>query len=314
MSVVLEQIFQVGFLAAIIRIATPLAFATLGEMFSERAGVLNLGIEGIMLLSAMVGFTAAYFTGSLWLGIAAAAATGALMAALHGLFTVVLGLSQHVCGIGITLFCSGLAYFFYRLIFGQQSTPPSIEGFKPFPIPLLSDIPILGPAVFSQFSLVYLAIVAVPLSAFVLYRTPWGLSVRMVGENPRAADSAGVSVMRTRMAAVILGGALMGLGGAFLTMAQFNAFTFGVVSGRGWVAIALVVFGRWDPWRSAGAALLFAFVDALQLRMQASGLGHIPYEAFLMLPFVLTIVAMALMSRNAVAPSALLKPFRREER
>lgn len=314
MSVVLEQIFQVGFLAAIIRIATPLAFATLGEMFSERAGVLNLGIEGIMLLSAMVGFTAAYFTGSLWLGIAAAAATGALMAALHGLFTVVLGLSQHVCGIGITLFSSGLAYFFYRLVFGQQATPPSIEGFKPFPIPLLSDIPILGPAVFSQFSLVYLAIVAVPLSAFVLYRTPWGLSVRMVGENPRAADSAGVSVMRTRMAAVILGGALMGLGGAFLTMAQFNAFTFGVVSGRGWVAIALVVFGRWDPWRSAGAALLFAFVDALQLRMQASGLGHIPYEAFLMLPFVLTIVAMALMSRNAVAPSALLKPFRREER
>lgn len=314
MSVVLEQIFQVGFLAAIIRIATPLALATLGEMFSERAGVLNLGIEGIMLLSAMVGFTVAYFTGSLWLGILAAAAAGALMAALHGLFTVVLGLSQHVCGIGITLFSSGLAYFFYRLIFGQQSTPPSIEGFKPVPIPLFSDIPILGPAVFSQFSLVYLAIVAIPLSAFVLYRTPWGLSVRMVGENPRAADSAGVSVMRTRMAAVILGGALMGLGGAFLTMAQFNAFTFGVVSGRGWVAIALVVFGRWDPWRSAGAALLFAFVDALQLRMQASGLGHIPYEAFLMLPFVLTIVAMALMSRNAVAPSALLKPFRREER
>lgn len=314
MSVVLEQIFQVGFLAAILRIATPLAFATLGEMFSERAGVLNLGIEGIMLLSAMVGFTAAYFTGSLWLGILAAAATGALTAALHGLFTVVLGLSQHVCGIGVTLFSSGLAYFFYRLVFGQQSTPPSIEGFKPVPIPLLSDIPILGPAVFSQFSLVYLAIVAVPLSAFVLYRTPWGLSVRMVGENPRAADSAGVSVMRTRMAAVVLGGAMMGLGGAFLTMAQFNAFTFGVVSGRGWVAIALVVFGRWDPWRSAGAALLFAFVDALQLRMQASGLGHIPYEAFLMLPFVLTIVAMALMSRNAVAPSALLKPFRREER
>lgn len=314
MSVVLEQIFQVGFLAAILRIATPLAFATLGEMFSERAGVLNLGIEGIMLLSAMVGFTAAYFTGSLWLGILAAAATGALTAALHGLFTVVLGLSQHVCGIGVTLFSSGLAYFFYRLVFGQQSTPPSIEGFKPVPIPLLSDIPILGPAVFSQFSLVYLAIVAVPLSAFVLYRTPWGLSVRMVGENPRAADSAGVSVMRTRMAAVVLGGALMGLGGAFLTMAQFNAFTFGVVSGRGWVAIALVVFGRWDPWRSAGAALLFAFVDALQLRLQASGLGHIPYEAFLMLPFVLTIVAMALMSRNAVAPSALLKPFRREER
>lgn len=314
MSAVFEQIFQVGFLAAIIRIATPLAFATLGEMFSERAGVLNLGIEGIMLLSAMTGFTAASLSGSLWLGVLAAVLTGMAMGALHALFTVALGLSQHVCGIGVTLFSSGLAYFLYRLIFGQQSVPPSIKGFQTLPIPILSDIPVLGPAVFNQFALVYMAIIAIPLAAFVLYRTPWGLSVRMVGENPRAADSAGVSVIATRFQAVILGGALMGLAGAFLTMAQFNAFTFGVVSGRGWVAIALVVFGRWDPWRSAGAALLFAFVDALQLRMQASGLGHIPYEAFLMLPFIFTIVAMAVMSRNAVAPSALLKPFRREER
>jgi len=314
MSAVLEQVFQVGFLAAIIRIATPLAFATLGEMFSERAGVLNLGIEGIMLLAAMAGFTGAYFSGSLWVGVMAAIVVGALMGGLHALFTVVLGLAQHVCGIGVTLFSSGLAYFLYRLVFGQQSVPPSIKGFQPVPIPILSDIPVLGPAVFNQFTLVYMAILAIPLAAFILYRTPWGLSVRMVGENPRAADSAGVSVMSTRFQAVVLGGALMGLAGAFLVMAQFNAFTFGVVSGRGWVAIALVVFGRWDPWRSAGAALLFAFVDALQLRLQAAGLGHIPYEAFLMLPFVLTIVAMAFMSRNAVAPSALLKPFRREER
>jgi simple sugar transport system permease protein len=246
--------------------------------------------------------------------VLAAVAVGALMGALHALFTVVLGLSQHVCGIGVTLFSSGLAYFLYRLVFGQQSVPPSIKGFQPVPIPILSDIPVLGPAIFNQFTLVYMAILAIPLATFILYRTPWGLSVRMVGENPRAADSAGVSVMATRFQAVVLGGALMGLAGAFLVMAQFNAFTFGVVSGRGWVAIALVVFGRWDPWRSAGAALLFAFVDALQLRLQAAGLGHIPYEAFLMLPFVLTIVAMAFMSRNAVAPSALLKPFRREER
>ena len=156
---------------------------------------------------------------------------------------------------------------------------------------------------------------AVPLAAFVLYRTPWGLALRMVGENPRAADSAGVSVIATRFQAVVLGGALMGLAGAFLSMAQFNAFTFGVVSGRGWVAIALVVFGRWDPWRCGrrGAAVRRSSTR-LQLRLQASGLGHIPYEVFLMLPFVLTIVAMALVSRNAVAPAALLKPFRKEER
>ncbi|MDQ0392340.1 ABC transporter permease [Labrys monachus] len=314
MSVILEQLLQVGFFAAVLRIATPLIFATLGELVSERAGVLNLGIEGIMLLSAMTGFAAAYGSGSLWVGVAAAVATGAAMAALHAVFTVALGLSQHVSGIGITLLSSGLAYFLYRLLFGQQATPATITAFRTAPIPGLSSIPVIGPILFDQFALVYLALIAVPLSAFVLYRTPWGLALRMVGENPRAADSAGVDVIARRFQAVILGGALMGLGGAFLTIAQFNAFTFGVVSGRGWVAIALVVFGRWDPWRVAGAALLFAFVDALQLRLQASGLGHIPYEAFLMLPFLLTIVAMALMSRNAVAPAALLRPFRKEER
>lgn len=314
MSAVFDQILQVGFLAAILRIATPLIFATLGEMFSERAGVLNLGIEGIMLISAMTGFSAAYFSGNLWLGIAAAMATGAALGFLHAVLTVALGLSQHVAGIGLTLFSTGLAYFLFRLIFGQQSTPPSITSFATVPIPVLSDIPVLGPVLFNQFALVYVALLAIPVSAFVLYRTPWGLSLRMVGENPRAADSAGVDVFRTRFQAVVLGGALMGVGGAFLTMAQFNAFTFGVISGRGWVAIALVVFGRWDPWRCAGAALLFAGIDALQLRLQASGLGHIPYQVFLIMPFVLTIVAMALISRNAVAPAALLKPFRREER
>jgi ABC-type uncharacterized transport system permease subunit len=314
MNAVLEQIFQVGFLAAIIRIATPLVFATLGEMFSERSGVLNLGIEGIMLLAAMTGFTAASLTGSLWLGVLAAVMTGALMGLVHAVFTVALGLSQHVCGIGVTLFSSGLAYYLYRLVFGEQSQPPAIKGFATIAIPLLSDIPVIGPAVFNQFALVYLAILAVPVAAFLIYHTPWGLALRMVGENPRAADSAGVSVMATRFQAVILGGALMGLAGVFLSTAQFSSFTFGVVSGRGWVAIALVVFGRWDPWKAAGAALLFAFIDALQLRLQASGLGHIPYEVFLMLPFVFTIVAMAVMSRNATAPSALLKPYRREER
>ena len=214
----------------------------------------------------------------------------------------------------MTLFASGLAFFLYRLIFGQPSTPPSIQGFRTVPLPLLSGIPILGPVLFDQFALVYLVLLAVPLAAFVLYRTPWGLALRMVGENPHAADSAGVSVLATRFQAVILGGALMGVAGAYLCMAQFSSFTFGVVSGRGWVCIALVVFGRWDPWRCGLAALLFAFVDALQLRLQASGLGHIPYEAFLTLPFLLTIIAMASVSRDAVAPAALLKPFRKEER
>ena len=311
---VAAQILQVGFLAAIVRIATPLILAALGELISERAGVLNLGIEGIMLISAMAGFTTASMTGNLWLGVVAAGITGGLCGALHAALTVLLGLSQHVAGIGLTLFTSGLAYFLYRLIFGEQSVPPSITGFVPIAIPGLASIPIAGPVFFNQFALVYLAMLAIPAIAFGLYRTPFGLALRMCGENPRAADAAGVNVLRTRMIAVICGGVLMGIAGAFLTMAQFNAFTFGVIAGRGWIAIALVVFGRWDPWRTALGALFFAAIDALQLRLQASGLGHIPYEVFLVLPFVFTIVAMALLSRNATAPAALLMPFRKEER
>lgn len=314
MDEIFAQIFQVGFFAALLRIATPLIFATLGEMFAERAGVLNLGIEGTMLLSAMTGFSAAYFSGSLWTGIAAAIVTGMVVGALMGLLTVTFGLSQHVSGIGVTLLCSGLAFFFYRLIFGQPSTLPNIKAFQPAPIPLLSDIPGIGPALFNQFTLVYIALLLVPLSAFLMFRTPWGLSLRTVGENPHAADSAGISVAATRYQALMLSGALMGIAGAFLSMAQFNAFTFGVISGRGWVCIALVVFGQWSPWKCAAGALLFAFIDALQLRLQAGSVIDLPYQVFLMMPFVLTIVAMALVSRSARAPAALLAPFRREER
>ena len=314
MDEILAQVFQVGFFAAMLRIATPLLFATIGELFAERSGVLNLGIEGIMLLSAMTGFSAAYFTGSLWLGIAAAMLTGALCGALMGLLTVTFGLSQHVSGLGLTLLCSGLAFFFYRVIFGQPSSPPNIEAFKTVEIPVLSAIPFVGPVVFNQYALVYMALLLIPLAAFVLYKTPWGLHLRTVGESPHAADSAGVNVAAVRYQALILSGTLMAIGGAFLSMAQFNAFTFGVISGRGWVCIALVVFGQWSPWKSAGAAFLFAFIDALQLRLQASAVIDVPYQIFLMMPFVLTIVAMALVSRNVRVPAALLVPFRKEER
>ena len=305
---------QAGFLAALIRVGAPLLIATMGEMFAERAGVLNLGIEAIMLIGAMTGFSAAYFTGELWLGILAAALTGMAFGALMGLLTVSLGLSQHVSGLGVTLLCAGLAFFCYRLVFGQPSQPPSIEPFQTVALPLLSEIPFIGPALFDQFALVYLGFLLVPLSAFVLYRCNWGLALRTVGENPHAAVSAGVNVTATRYQALIISGALMGVAGAYLSLAQFNAFTFGVISGRGWVCIALVVLGQWDPWRCAAAALLFGAVDALQLRLQSSGAVDLPYQMFLMLPFVVTIVAMVLFSRRARAPAALLVPFRREER
>ncbi len=314
MNEIFAQVFQIGFFTALIRIATPLMFGTLGELFAERAGVLNLGIEGIMMLSAMTGFSATYFSGSLWLGVLAAICTGMLAGLLMGVLTVSLGLSQHVSGIGTTLLCSGLSFFFYRLIFGQPSSIPKIKAFETVPLPILSSLPVIGPIFFDQFALVYLAMAIVPISAFILFHTPWGLNLRTVGENPNAADTAGVNVHAMRFQALLISGALMGLAGAFLSMAQYNAYTFGVISGRGWVCIALVVFGQWSPWKSAGGALLFAFIDALQLRLQAGSLIDVPYQVFLMMPFVLTIVGMAMVSRNARAPAALLKPFRKEER
>ncbi|MCR4282674.1 MAG: ABC transporter permease [Bauldia sp.] len=310
----LVQLLDVGFFAALVRISTPLLLATIGELYNERAGVLNLGIEGIMLLGAMAGFTVAYHTGSLWLGVLAALLTGAAAGLVMALLTVVLGVSQHVSGIGMTLLATGLAFYLYRLIFGQPTVPPNIVAFAATPIPILSDIPFVGAIVFNQTPITYIALLAVPATAWLLYRTPWGLDLRTVGENPRAAEAAGVGVYGMRTQALVVGGALMALGGAYLTIAQFNAFTFGVVSGRGWVSIALVVFGQWKPWRCAAGALLFAFLEALQLRLQATNTLHLPYELFLMLPFVMTIVAMALVSRNAVAPASLLIPFRKEER
>jgi simple sugar transport system permease protein len=310
----LLALLDVGFFAAMVRIATPLILATTGELISERAGVLNLGIEGIMLLGAMTGFTAAYFSGSLWLGVLAAVVVGALAGLLMALLAVVFGVSQHVSGIGLTLLSTGLAFFFYRLIFGQPPSPPNVVPFQPLEILLLSEIPILGPILFAQTPLTYLALLAVPATAYALFRTGWGLDLRTVGENPRAADAAGVSVWGMRTQALAIGGALMGVAGAYLTISQFNAFTFGVVSGRGWVAIALVVFGLWSPWRCALGALLFAALEALQLRLQTHNVLHLPYQVFLMLPFVMTIVAMAIVSRNARAPAALLVPFRKEER
>jgi simple sugar transport system permease protein len=314
MNEIFLQIFQIGFFTALIRIATPLIFGTLGELFAERAGVLNLGIEGIMMLAAMTGFSATYFTGSLWLGVLAAVLTGMLAGFLMGILTVSLGLSQHVSGIGTTLLCSGLSFFFYRLIFGHPSSIPKIKAFETVPLPVLFKIPIIGPVLFNQYALVYIAMAIVPISAVILYHTPWGLNLRTVGENPHAADAAGVNVHLTRYQGLLISGALMGLAGAFLSMAQFNAYTFGVISGRGWICIALIVFGQWSPWKSAGGALLFAFIDALQLRLQASGLIDLPYQIFLMMPFLLTIAGMAMISRNARAPAALLKPFRKEER
>jgi simple sugar transport system permease protein len=290
--------FVLELVLATLRNATPLVFGTIGETYSERAGVLNLGIEGTMYAGAFFGFAAAYATGSRALGLAAAVAVGLAAGALLALLTVTLGANQHVAGIGLTLLLVGVSEFANRLLFAGRDTLPKIE---PFPL-------VLG-----QYGLTYAAfLVVAPLAWWLMMRTSFGLAVRAVGENPEAADVAGIDVFRVRYAAVMLGGALMAVGGAFFSLAALGSFTLDIIAGRGWVCIALVIFGRWRIWRAVAGALLFAGVYALQLRLRIlPGWGEVPFELLLALPYLVTIAALAVSGRNVAYPGAYLKPYRR---
>ena len=310
----LEILFSASLWAAVIRIASPLIFATMGELICERAGVLNLGIEGIMTVGAFAGWLTVYQGGGLWVGVIVAALAGIAFGLLHGFLVVPLGLSQHVTGIGITLLATSLSYHIYRIAFPQVTSPPKIEPFQPWPILGLSEIPLIGEALFRQTPLTYLAFVCVAAVAWFLYRTPAGLAVRTVGENPAAAEAQGISVTAVRMTAVAAGSALMAVGGAFLTMSAFNSFYFDMINGRGWICIALVVFGSWRPGKALIGAILFALFDAYQLRLQQLAGGYVPYQVFLMLPYILSIIALIVMSRRAAYPRALMAPYRKGER
>ena len=312
---ILEILMTASFWTAAIRIASPLIFATLGELICERAGVLNLGIEGIMVAGAFAGWMAVYSGLGLWPGVAVAFVVGMGFGLIHSILTVPFGLSQHVVGLGVTLLATSSTYYAYRLALPEVTSPPKIEAFQPLPIPILSEIPLIGPAFFAQTPLTYLAFVMVAIVALILYRTPLGLAVRAAGENPQAVAAQGLSVTAIRMGAVMVGSGLMAIGGAFLTMSAFNSFFFEMVSGRGWICIALVVFGAWRPGKALLGAILFAAFDALQIRIQQTPLGAgIPYQVFLMMPYFLSILALVVMSRRAEVPAALMVPFNKGER
>lgn len=292
-------------IAATFRNATPLVFGTIGELYSERAGILNLGIEGTMYAGAFFGFAAAYGTDSLFVGVVAAIGVGVVAGALMGLLSVSLGANQHVAGIGVTLLLVGLSEFFNRIIFSGRETLPRIDPF--------AQLELFGGGVFAQYGLTYVAfLVLVPVAWWVLMRTSFGLDVRAVGENPEAADAAGINVYRTRYLALMAGGALMGVAGSFFTLAVLGSFTLDIIAGRGWVCIALVIFGRWRVGRAVVGTLLFAAVYALQLRLRIlPGWGDIPFELLLALPYIVTIVALAVSGANVAYPGAYLKPYRR---
>lgn len=312
------EIFQIliseSFWAAALRISTPLIFGVLGALLCEKSGVLNLGIEGIFVAGAMAGWLGVWLGLSLIGGLIIAALAGAFFGLIHAILTVPLGLSQHVSGLGVTLFATSLSYFIYRTALPNVSSPPRIEPFRPIDIPVIGDIPFLGPILGQQTAMTWLALTTVLLVWYVLYKTPLGKAIQAVGDNPSAIDAQGLSVYGLRIGSVVLGSALMGLGGAFLTMSAFDAFFFGMVNGRGWICIALVIFASWRPGKALLGALLFGAFDALQVRLQTEVGAFVPGQIFLMAPYILSIIALIIVARQADYPRALLIPWFKGER
>jgi len=297
--------FVLDILQATFRTSTPIVYASVGDTYTQRAGMLNLGIEGMMFAGAFFGFLTAFHTGSLWLGLAAALGVGILSAAVLGFLVVTLGTSQHVAGIGMTLLLISVSEFTNRLVFGRPETLPKIDTFD-----VLSPLDF---RIFHQYGMTYAALLAlVPAAWWVLNRSSFGLRVRAVGENPEAADVAGVNVFLVRYLALMVGGALAAVGGAFMTLAVLGSFTLDIIAGRGWVALAMVIFGRWQVGRAVLGALIFAAVYSLQLRLRIlPGWDAVPFELLLALPYVVVIAALAIAGRNAAYPGAYLRPYRR---
>lgn len=298
----------IGILSSGIRLATPYLYAAIGETFGQRSGVLNLGVEGQMLLGAFAAFYVARISGDLWLGVFTAMLVGAVMGLAMAFVTVNLHAQQGISGIGFYIFGLGMSDLLFQKLLGTVET---VQGFPKVHLAGLSDIPGIGEIFFRQNLLVYGAYLLVPVAWFVLNKTSLGLKIRAVGENPDAADSLGVSVARVRYFTLILGGTLSGLGGASLSIALLNVFQQNMTSGIGFIAVALVYFGAWRPVGVLGGALLFSMVNSLQLWIQVLGIP-IPSEIAVMMPYVLTILVLVVTVSRVRAPSALTKPFERD--
>ena len=308
----IQQLLQastiIGILGTTVRLATPFLLAALGEMFNQRAGVYNLGVEGVMMMGAFTGFWFALRSGSPWVGILAAIVTGILMGLLMGFVSITLQAEQGISGIGLYMFGVGLAGYLFRILVGYIT---NVNGFQPIHFPILSDTPVIGEVFFSHNWMVYFAFLMVPVAWFVLNKTTWGLKVRTVGMTPAAADTLGLSVAGIRYTCLVIGSIGAALAGAFLTLGHTNMYADNITAGRGFIAVALVYFGRWTPGGILGGVFFFSFVDALQLWIQVLGL-KIPYEFAVMSPYVFTIIALIIAARRVWEPAALGKPFNRE--
>jgi ABC-type uncharacterized transport system permease subunit len=305
----LLSVINVGLFAAALRMATPIAYASLGGIFSERVGVINIGLEGIMLTSAFTGVAVSYYTGNPWLGVLAALLVGGLLGFFHAVLTVKFVGDQIVSGTGINIFAMGFTAYMSQVIWGSRGASSSVPGLKAVSIPLLKDIPIIGKILGTHTPLVYVMMLATVLSYIVLFRTPWGLRIRAVGEHPTAAETAGIDVLRMKYICVTVSGMLAGLGGAFLSLGHLNLFAWGMTGGRGFIAMAAMIFGKWMPFGALGASLLFGLADALQMRLQA--LGLLPPQIILTIPYVLTVAVLAGVVGKATPPSDY-KPYVKE--
>jgi ABC-type uncharacterized transport system permease subunit len=303
----------IGLLAATIRLGTPLLLAATGELVTERAGLLNLSVEGMMLTGALAAFMGAYFTGSLCLAWLIAMLAGSLVALLFACLTVTLRTNQVIAALGINLLAVGGTGFLYRSVFGLATLTPQIHPAGAVKIPGLSHLPVAGPVLFAQSPLVYLSLVILCLVSWILQRTPLGLTIRAVGENAIAADTSGIPVDAIRYGAVLFGGALAGLGGAYLSTVALNVFLEGMTGGAGWIAVAMVIFGNWKSTGILLAALAFGGAQALQLRLQTAGI-NVPREFIVMIPYLLTLIALAGVVKRSRAPAQLGVPYDRGAR
>ena len=303
------DIVNVGLFAATLRMASPLIFASLGGIFSERAGIINIALEGMMLTGAFSGVFVTYVIGNPWVGVFAAVLAGGLLGLIHGILTIKFAGDQIVSGTGINIFALGFTAYMSQIVWGSRGASQSVQGLGTVTIPFLADVPFVGDVVGKQTPLVYIALIAVIASYLILFKTPAGLRLRAVGEHPGAADTTGINVYRTKYLCVITSGMLAGLGGVFLSLGQLSLFVNGMTGGRGFIALAAMILGGWSPFGALGASLFFGFADALQIRLQS--VGALPSQIVLTLPYILTIIVLAVFARRRSAPSDY-KPYEKE--
>jgi simple sugar transport system permease protein len=303
--------FMTSFLASDIRTATPILIAALGIVFSQKAGIVNIGVEGLMLIASLMGVIGSWLTGSVVIGVLFAISAGVLFSAIFAFFTITIKADQTVVGTALNIFAGGFTITLNRIIFGVNTSVPKVDVFDKIAIPVLSKVPVIGESFFNQSIPVYFAFLAVPLAWFVMQKTDIGLKIRAVGENPRACDTVGINVNRIRYGTVLYSGAMAGIAGAFVSMGQLSFFTEGMVAGRGFMALAAVVFGNYTPAGVMLAALVFGAGDALQYRLQAINTG-IPYQFLIILPYIITIVAVCGLIGKTRQPASSGVPYVKE--